>query len=212
MQQEAVKNPIVIIGICGSLRPQSHTRKAVEIALQSAEEVGAQTHLIDLLDYDLVFCTGNDADYPEGVFDLRRDVARAHGIILGTPEYHGGISGVLKNAMDLMGFAQFEGKMLGLIGVSGGKLGAINALNSLRTIGRALHAWVLPDQVSIPEAWKHFDHQGKLKDSDVESRLKQLGRQVTRFAYLHSSEQTQEFLQEWENAPENPGGSTNRQD
>ncbi len=42
------------------------------------------------------------------------EVAGAQGIILGTPEYHGSFSGVLKNALDLMGFDEFEGKMIGL--------------------------------------------------------------------------------------------------
>ncbi len=205
-QNEPLENRILIVGICGSLRPGSYTRMAVEITLQVAQEVGAQTQLIDLRNYELILCTGNESDYPKDVFRLRKDVKQAQGIILGTPEYHGGFSGVLKNALDLMGFDEFEGKMLGLVGVSGGKMGAVNALNSLRTIGRALHAWVLPDQVSLPEARKLFDEERNLKDAGLEARLKGLGREVARFAFLHSSEKAQEFLQAWENAPFNPGG------
>jgi len=41
---------ISIVGICGSLRKESYTRQAVRIALEGAEEVGAQTRLIDLRD------------------------------------------------------------------------------------------------------------------------------------------------------------------
>ncbi len=205
-QNEPLENRILIVGICGSLRPGSYTRMAVEITLQGAQEAGAQTQLIDLRNYELILCTGNESDYPKDVFRLRKDVKQAQGIILGTPEYHGGFSGVLKNALDLMGFDEFEGKMLGLVGVSGGKMGAVNALNSLRTIGRALHAWVLPDQVSLPEARKLFDEERNLKDAGLEARLKGLGREVARFAFLHSSEKAQEFLQAWENAPFNPGG------
>jgi len=58
-------------------------------------------------------------------FVLREEVKQAHGIILGTPEYLGSYSGVLKNALDLMGFEEFEGKMLGLLGVSGGAMGRL---------------------------------------------------------------------------------------
>jgi NAD(P)H-dependent FMN reductase len=90
--------------------------------------------------------------------------------------------------------------------VSGGSKGAADALNSLRAIGRALHAWVAPNQISIAEAWKYFDQAGHLKDAGLENRIKEVGRQVARFAYLHSSEKVQEFLEEWERAPENPGG------
>ena len=201
------EQPILVVGLCGSLRPLSHSRMAVEMALQGAREVGAEAQLLDLREYKLVFCTGDERDYGEDVFRLRRDVQRAQGIILGTPEYHGGVSGVLKNMLDLMGFNEFGSKMLGLIGVSGGRMGAVNALNSLRTVGRALHAWVLPDQVSIPEAWKLFDEGGNLKDRELAERLNSLGREVARFAYLHSSEQAQEFLRLWENAPTNPGGA-----
>jgi FMN reductase len=180
---------------------------ALNLALQGAEEVGAQTRLIDLRDYDLVFCTGKIGDdAPPDVLRLRRDIEKAAGIILGTPEYHGSFSGVLKNALDLMGFEEFEGKMVGLVGVSGGKLGAVNALNGLRTVGRALHAWVVPRQVSISEAWKMFDAAGNLKDRNLENALKEVGRQVARFAFLHYSEQAREFLRMWEQAPENPGG------
>ena len=131
---------------------------------------------------------------------------QARGIILGTPEYHGGFSGVLKNALDLMGFDEIEGKMIGLVGVSGGAMGAANALDSLRTIGRALHAWLIPEQASIPEAWKVFDESGKMKNADLEDRVREVGRKVARFAYLHTSEKAQEFLRAWEGAPINPGG------
>jgi len=79
----------------------------------------------------------------------------------------------------------------------------------LRTVGRALHAWVVPEQVSIPEAYKVFDPSGTLKDSDLEKRLKAVGHQVARFTYLHTSAQAQEFLRAWEGAPVNPGGSKN---
>ena len=201
-------NDLLVVGICGSLRNTSYTRMALRIALEGAQEFGVRTDLIDLRGYNLVFCDGNQDEntYPEDVHKLRSEVAAAQGIILGTPNYHSSFSGVLKNALDLMGFDSFEGKMVGLVGVSGGSKGAADALNSLRAIGRALHAWVAPNQVSIAEAWKYFDHAGCLKDAVLEERIKEVGRQVAKFAYLHSSEKVQEFLEEWERAPENPGG------
>jgi len=105
-----------------------------------------------------------------------------------------------------MGFDEIEGKMIGLVGVSGGAMGAANALDSLRTIGRALHAWLIPEQASIAEAWKVFDESGKMKNADLEDRVREVGRKVARFAYLHTSEKAQEFLRAWEGAPINPGG------
>ncbi len=199
---------IHVVGICGSVRPGSYSRMALEVALRGAAAAGASTRLIDLRDYQLVFCDGkkDESAYPRDVFRLREDVQAAQGIILATPEYHGGYSGVLKNALDLMGFDEFEGKMLGLVGVSGGGMGAFGAMNSLREVGRALHAWVVPDQASVPQAWKAFDDDGSLKNPDLEKRLEKVGRQVTRFACLHTAEQAGDFLKLWEEAQENPGG------
>jgi NAD(P)H-dependent FMN reductase len=203
---EKNKEGISVVGISGSLRPGSYTQMSLEIAMRGAKELGAQTRILDLGAYELPFVDGRDTPYPEGVQRLRADVQAADGIIIGTPEYHSGMSGVLKNALDLMGFDELGGKMLGLIGVSGGTMGAVNALNSLRAIGRALHAWVVPQQVSIPQAWKVFTEDGQLIDNQYRERLMDVGRQVARFAYMHSSEQIQEFLEMWEQAPSNPGG------
>lgn len=199
---------VKVVGICGSLRRMSYTRQALSVALQGAQDIGATIRLIDLQEYDLIFCDGkeDESNYPEDVFTLRREVREADGLILGTPEYHGSFSGVLKNAIDLMGFKEFEAKIIGLVGVAGGTMGAVNALNGLRVIGRAVHAWVLPEQVSIPKAREVFDATGALQDRMIERRLQELGRQVTRFAYLHSSGKAREFIEVWENAPTNPGG------
>lgn len=199
---------VLVVGIPGSIRPASYTRSAVKAALRGAAESGAATQLIDLRDYDLIFCDGkeNESAYPADVTRLRQEVRRAKGIILGTPEYHGSFSGVLKNALDLMGFDEFEGKMVGLIGVSGGRMGALEGLTGLRGIGRALHAWVIPEQASIPDAWKAFDAAGNLLDQKIEERLRTVGRQVARFARLHQCGDATGFLQQWEKAPDNPGG------
>ena len=124
--------------------------------------------------------------------------------------YHGGFSGVLKNALDFMGFEQFEGRVVGLVGVAGGRAGAISALSGLRNIGRGLHAWVVPEEVSISSSYEVFDHSGNAKSREIEERLLDLGRQVARFAYLHTSRQAQEFLKLWEIAVQNPGGGSSQ--
>lgn len=92
--------PCRIVGISGSIRPGSYTTMAMRLALKGAEELQCETKLIDLRDYELVFCDGkeDESKFPKDVARLREDVRQAQGIILGTPEYHGGYSGVLKNA------------------------------------------------------------------------------------------------------------------
>lgn len=198
---------IRVAGISGSLRKGSYTRMAVNLALQGAATLGADVQLIDLTAYAIPFCDGrpDKSTYPADLHHLKGEIAATQGIILGTPEYHGSYSGVLKNALDLMGFDEFEGKMVGLVGVSGGAMGALNALNELRIIGRTLHAWVIPEQVSLPRAWELFHDDGTPKKAEIEERLLELGQQVARFAYLHAHEDAQEFLRLWETAPRNPG-------
>ena len=88
--------------------------------------------------------------------------------------------------------------MIGLVGTAGGSMGALNSLNHLRTVGRQLHAWVLPAQVSIGSSHKAFDADGAARDEKIQSRLHDLGRDVARFAYLHSIADD-EFLRAWEN-------------
>jgi NAD(P)H-dependent FMN reductase len=197
-----------VVGIAGSLRDGSYTRMAVACALQGAGALGAETRLVDLRDYALPFAGGRtDDDPPEGVRRLREDVRWAQGIVLGTPDYHSGVSGVLKNALDLMGFEEFQSKMVRLVGVSGGRMGAFDALNSLRSVGRALHAWVIPEQASVPEAWRVFVEDGTVEDAEVAERLRDVGRQVARFAFLHTNDRMREFLRMWEDSMPNPGGA-----
>ncbi len=181
--------PIYVVAICGSLRQGSSTHAALQIALSAAEEAGAEVELLELSEYDLVFqgSVASESEYPPGVFRLREKVKRAHGILLGSPEYHGSFSGVLKSALDLMGFDEFENKVIGLIGVSGGRMGAVNALSMLRTVGTALHAWVVPNDVSIPNSSQAFDANGNLHDAELTTRVKAVGKQVVEFVVLRNS-------------------------
>ncbi len=208
MSDSVSDNNLIIGGLCGSLRDGSYTRAAVRLALKGAGETGAETRLLDLKGYELTFCKGkDDPDEPEDVARLRADVSACHGLVIGTPEYHGSFSGVLKNALDLMGFDEMGGKMIGLVGVAGGAMGGLNALNGLRTIGRSLHSWVIPAQATVPKAWAVFDDNGNCTDEALSKRLHGVGREVARFAYLHHSKKTQEFLSLWEGAPANPGAA-----
>src|SRR5947208_15624864 len=132
-EPEPAERTLRVVGICGSLRPGSFTRTAVKIALRGAEEAGARTQLIDLRGYCLLFCDGKEDEsrYPEDIFKLRKEVQQAKGIILGTPEYHASFTRVLKHALDRTGFDEFEGKMIGWVGASGGPMGAVTALADL---------------------------------------------------------------------------------
>ena len=160
-----------LVGIAGSLRAGSYSHQALAIAAQKAQDLGANVTILDLRQLNLPFCNGNDGyeGYPD-VAVLRQTVKEADGLMLATPEYHGSISGVLKNALDLMSFEELSDKVVGAISVLGGQSNS-NALNDLRTIARWVHAWVIPEQVAIGQAWKAFNDDGKLVDEKLTERL-----------------------------------------
>ena len=167
-----------IVGIGGSLRPNSQSQLALTVAAQRVEALGAEMEVLDLRTMQLPFCNGEN-DYPgyPDVERLRHAVKQADGLILSTPEYHGSVSGVLKNALDLMDFEQLDSKVTGLISVLGGQANS-NALNDLRVIMRWVHAWVIPEQIAIGQAWKAFSPDGKLLDEKLSQRFDQFAQSL----------------------------------
>ena len=162
---------VKIVGMAGSLRSSSYSQQALEIAAQRVEALGAEMEILDLRCLKLPFCNGEN-DYPEypDVDKMREKVKQADGLILATPEYHGSVSGVIKNALDLMSFEHLDGKVTGLISVLGGQSNS-NALNDLRLIMRWVHGWVIPEQIAIGQAWNAFSTDGKLLDEKLSERF-----------------------------------------
>ena len=161
---------VKIVGIIGSLRQDSYSAQAMQQVIEMVQAKGAETEILDLRTMNLPFCDGGDEypDYPD-VERLRDTVKAADGLILATPEYHGSLSGVMKNALDLMSFEHLSNKVTGLVSVLGGQSNS-NALNDLRVIVRWVHGWVIPEQVAIGQAWKAFDKEGKLVDEKLAER------------------------------------------
>ena len=161
---------VKIVGIIGSLRPESYSAKALHQVMEIAQAKGAEIEILDLRQMNLPFCDASD-EYPEypDVKKLQDTVKSADSLILATPEYHGSLSGVLKNALDLMSFEHLADKVTGLISVLGGQSNS-NALNDLRVIVRWVHGFVIPEQIAIGQAWKAFDKEGKLTDSKLLER------------------------------------------
>jgi NAD(P)H-dependent FMN reductase len=169
---------IKIVGINGSLRPGSYSAMALEVAISRVQGLGVETEIIDLRKLSLPFCNGGDdySDYPD-VAKMQQTVKSAAGLILATPEYHGSVSGVMKNALDLMSFEELSGKVAGLISVLGGQSNS-NALNDLRIILRWVHAWGIPEQIGLGQAWKVFNEEGKILDEKLSQRFDAFARSL----------------------------------
>lgn len=170
-----------VAAIAGSLRENSHTRVAVERALQEASAAGASTDLIDLRALELPVFDA-DARQAGDAAELKGRVRDADSILLGTPVYHGSYATPLKNALDYCGFDEFEKKTVGLLAVAGGSF-PITALDHLRSVCRALDCWVLPHQAAVPRASNAIEN-GEFVDSDLEMRVATLGEDAVQYANI----------------------------
>jgi NAD(P)H-dependent FMN reductase len=173
-----------VVAVCGSLRKESYTRKALQIALDAASERGATTELLDLREWDLPVIDPDLEDAGESQAFKQR-VREADSILLGTPMYHGSYSAPLKNALDHCGFDEFENKTVGLLCVAGGSF-PITALDHLRSVCRALDSWVIPHQAALPEAHSAFDGD-QITDDGIEDRVVTLGEEAVEYASIRGA-------------------------
>jgi len=171
---------ITVLGITGSMRWPSHTHMMMEVALRAARESGARVELLDLRTLELPMYDPRAGHIPPSVSEIRDRVADAHAYLLGTPEYHGSISGALKNFLDYL-YPEINGKLFGFLVSTGNDLGT-SALTHLREIVSYVHAWSLP--YSVAASMEDFDEAGHLTDLHLRDRLARLGRDVTVYGQL----------------------------
>jgi NAD(P)H-dependent FMN reductase len=172
--------PIRLVAFCGSARPGSFTRKALEIAAAASRAMGAELTVVDLAEWRLPPFDNTPAterEHPE-VQRLKALVRDADGLLIATPTYHDSYSGILKNALDLLYFSELSDKLAGLISIGGGKFGHGQALEHLRAVLRETGTWVLPRQVILPESEKAFDEAGQLIDPELKTPLEMLGQEL----------------------------------
>ena len=172
-----------VITICGSLREGSSTARALQFSAEAAKRAGAVVEAVDLSAFNLPFCDGRTDEVPYGG-DTKRFleiVQSADGLILGSPNYHGSLTGVLKNALDLLGPDAIRDKLVGLVATARGDAGAMNTLNHLRHICRWMNGWVIPAEVSIPRAHEVL---GEQIDPNIRSQLSHLGSELVRYNRL----------------------------
>jgi len=175
-----------IAAVSGSLREDSVTRVALERALDGVEREGGDGRLLDLREYDLpAFDPDVDAEDAGDAAEFTSEVRDTDAVILGTPMYHGSYSSTLKTAIDYCGFDEFEHKTVGLLAVSGGSF-PITALEHLRSVCRALDAWVLPYQAAVPRSHGAV-RDGAFTDEDIEERVVELGEEVVHYANIEPS-------------------------
>lgn len=180
--------PLRIVGFGGALGASSTSFLALKVALQGAEEAGAETVAYDVKELALPMYEWG-APPPPAAAALAEAMHRADGLIWSSPLYHGSVSGVFKNAIDWLELlAEREppyltDKPIGLIGTSGGAQ-SMQSINTLDFIVRALRGWVVPFSVPLVTAGRAFDAVGAPVEARVDAQLRMLGAEVARAARL----------------------------
>lgn len=178
-----------IVGLGGTTRIGSSSETALRYTLKCAEEAGATVELIagpllDLPHYD----PSNDHRSPSAL-RLVNSLRHADGVIVSTPSYHGGISGMIKNALDYVEDMRndptpyFDGRAVGIIVAAYGAQALGTTLSSVRSIVHALRGWPTPYAAAINSADGPFE-DGLPANIEIERQLETVARQTVEFAQM----------------------------
>ena len=183
-------SPPYIVGIGGTTRPGSSGERLVRCVLLEAELLGAQSRLFDGKELSALphYAPESPSRSPEQL-DLIEALRRADGVVIGTPAYHGGVSGLVKNALDLVedmredNYSYFSGRAVGTVVTAAGWQACGVTLQALRGIVHALRGWPTPIGISVNTvAQKLFDEQGKLIEAAVQTACKSQAEQILSMA------------------------------
>jgi FMN reductase len=187
-QENGAGRPFVV-GIGGSARPGSSTDTALRVALAAADRAGARATLFDgaFLARLPLYAPGS-ADRTEEARELLSAVQAADGVLLASPGYHGGISGLVKNALDYLEDLRrderpyLEGRAVGCIVTALGWQASASTLVGLRSVVHALRGWPTPLGVALNTAEEIFDPEGTCTDEKAAVQLDLVAHQVVGFA------------------------------
>lgn len=183
-------NPIgpLVVGVGGTLRTNSSTERALRHCLASIESQGGRTRLYCGADIELPMYNPHDPARTARATELIDALREADAVVVGSPGYHGGVSGLVKNALDYIedmrddSRVYLDNKPWGCISCAYGWQAAVGTLDQLRGIGHALRAWPTPLGVAINSADPIWDEAGALADAAVRAQLELLATQVMTFA------------------------------
>jgi FMN reductase len=190
--EDSVERPFVV-GIGGSGRPGSTTDCALRIALATAEQHGARTTTFGgaFLARLPLYVPGSSGRTDEAR-QLVTAVSLADGVLLASPGYHGGVSGLVKNALDFLEDLRdddrpyLDGRGVGCIVTAFGWQACATTLVGLRSVVHALRGWPTPFGATLNTADGVFDSDGGCTDEKAAMQLDLVARQVLGFASMHN--------------------------
>jgi FMN reductase len=176
-----------IVGLGGTLSEASSSERALRYALTAAAGQGARTQLFSAQALDLPMYTVDRSQRSTEAKALVDALARADGVIIATPGYHGGISGLVKNALDYIEDLRdhqrpyLDGRAVGCIVCAYGWQATTTTLVSLRSTVHALRGWPTPLGVAINSADAVFNESGLVADERCAEQLTTLSSQILDF-------------------------------
>lgn len=184
-----------ILGLGGTARDGSSSEVALHYALAAAERLGARTQLfggaflssLPLYAPGAQLRTASERAFVDGV-------RAADGLIISTPSYHGSLSGVVKNAIDLIeetsrdSRVYLDGCPVGLIVTAYGWQAAGITLTAMRSIVHALRGWPTPIGVALNVLEQTFDADGAPRDQKVADTLATMAGQIVSFTQARTLE------------------------
>lgn len=153
-----------LLGISGSLRAQSDNTKLLSEAVRLFGDAEYSRADINLPLYD-----GDDEEargVPAAVDALAQQIADADAVLISTPEYNSGPSGVLKNALDWISRSQIKpwgGKPLAVMSAAAGRTGGVKAQMILRGFVLPFRPRILQGpEIHLAASYDAFDTEGRL--------------------------------------------------
>ena len=174
---------IKILGLSGSYGLTSKNGLLLSVALDECKKLGAEVHFWDLVEKPLPLVGAEGSWEDTNVKEFQALVTECDGYILTSPEYHGTMSGVMKNTLDWVYKDHVEGKAFGLMSTLGG-ISNSNTLNHMRIAVRWIHGWCVPEQVAVGKVKEAFDEDNNLVDADVAERVVGLAQSVVNAAIM----------------------------
>lgn len=168
-----------VLVVSGSARLDGQAAAVVEHVLAVVRGAGAELRTHDLSQLRLPLMEQDatwQPDLPE-VQRVRADAAWAQGFVLVTPEYHGNMSGALKNWFDFL-WLELAGKFAGVVAVTGGGGGDMS-LVAVRNSFNWCHGFTLPYHAAA----RPGDFEGgELQAHGVKERIARIVLDVCRYA------------------------------
>jgi FMN reductase len=175
-----MKSTFNVLGVAGSIRKGSYSAQALKIALEHAKKHGAEVRLLDISKMPLY-----DPNAPASaeVKQAAEAVSWADAIILASPDYHGSMSGALKNFLDHF-YEEFAGKLFGYIVASHEK--GLTVTDQMRTAVRQCYGWSMPYGVSVngPQDFSG----GEIVNARLAKRLRMMARDIVVYGRLLNSQ------------------------